>query len=181
MWIQVSSADNPANRCAARDVIEMKGNSASNTRSGEERSDHTTELLLAAFSPRLPRDHAVRLFGVCAFAGIRINMWRGAWVSKQARLKRICPGRVWSFDVHADGRSDYRRQTAVFHLSFNLSAGLGTGSDLSGERAGSHPEQLSVGDRNLTSDALSVRKFCTQLHMNSKINIFRKNNYTTRT
>lgn len=162
MWIQVFSADNPTNRCAARDVIEMKGNSASNTRSSEERSDHTrpsccwlsVHVCLGIMQLDFLESVHLQVFGLTC---------GGVWVSKQARLKRFCPGRVWSFDVHADGRSDYRRQTAVFHLSFNFSAGLGTGSDLSGERAGSHPEQLSVGDRNLTSGALSVRKFCTQL------------------
>lgn len=53
----------------------------------------------------------------------------GVWVSEQARLKRFLSRTcVWSFDVHADGRSDCRHhQTAVFDLNFNSSAGLGTG------------------------------------------------------
>lgn len=79
-------------------------------------------------------------------------------MNKQASLKRFCPGRVCSFDAHADGRSDYRHQTAGFHLIFDFRAGLWTGSDLSGERTGSHPvpEQLSVGHGDLASDSLII-------------------------
>ncbi len=75
--------------------------------------------------------------------------------------RAVCPGRVCSFDAHADGRSDYRHQTAGFHLIFDFRAGLWTGSsDLSGERTGSHPvpEQLSVGDGDLASYSLIIGK-----------------------
>ncbi|RXN14134.1 tumor necrosis factor receptor superfamily member 19-like protein [Labeo rohita] len=43
----------------------------------------------------------------------------------------------------------------IFGLSYGGVAGLGTGSDLSGEHTGAHPEQLSVRDGNLTNDSLS--------------------------
>lgn len=52
-------------------------------------------------------------------------------VSDRGCLKRLCLGLVCSFDVLADGRSDYRNQTAGFHLrSCSSSAGPGQTLDL---------------------------------------------------
>ncbi|KAL1260470.1 hypothetical protein QQF64_008297, partial [Cirrhinus molitorella] len=117
---------NPANRCSPGDVIEMKGNSASNTRS---RSDHTRPSCCFQSMPAS---------GSCSETFL-VFIW-SLCICKYS-------------DEHIE--EYYRHQTAGFHLSFYFRAGLGTSSDLSGEHTGSHPERLPVGDGSLTSDSLS--------------------------